>query len=116
MTGPSYFSMASRKTKTMYQVSTQFHHSLLTTPLTHIQIPYTHTNAIHHTNVLFTIIQLNFPQVMDSQVNELLDEIHHEEMIFLSGGESDDNLFGNDDDIKSMTNKYCLYSKFKAVG
>ena len=100
MIGHSYSSMTSRKAKILYPtpgIHTQFHHSLLTTPLTHVHVGYTHTNTIHHTNVLLTIIQRSFPQVMDSQMNsELLDEILNEEMISLSAGESDEDIFGND--------------------
>ena len=98
MTGPSFFAIVSRKTKTLHPtpgIYTQLHHSLLTTPLTHIYVSYIHTNTIHHTNVSFPIIRPNFRQVMDNQINsELLDKILDEEMILLNGDEPDDSLLG----------------------
>ena len=83
-------------------------------------VSYTHTNIIHHTNVLSTIIHPNFPQVMDSQMNsELLDKVLDEEIIFFSGSESEHDLFGNDEFdsiIKKLfdilpTHKNQLYTK-----
>ena len=64
---------------------------------THICIIYRQKSTLHHINVLFTNIHLNFPHVMESQMSrELLDKFLEDDIIALSGGELDDNLLGSD--------------------
>ena len=98
MTGPSYFSTTSRKTKILYPtpgIYTSFpNDNPIHTHIHHIHTN-THTNTIHHTNVLFPIIRPNFGQVMDSQMNsELHDKILDELMVSLSGDQPDYSLLG----------------------
>ena len=66
---------------------------------THMQ---THTHTIHQIKINRIVIHLLTSQVMDSQVdNEILNNLLENDMISLSGGESDIDFLGSDPDTNS---------------
>ena len=66
---------------------------------THMQ---THTHTIHQIKINRIVIHLLNSQVMDSQVdNEILNNLLENDMISLSGGESDIDFLGSDPDTNS---------------
>ena len=68
---------------------------------THMQT-HTHTNTIHQIKINCIVIHLFTSQVMDSQVDsETLNNLLENDIISLSGGESDKDLLGSDPDTNS---------------
>ena len=101
--------MVLRKTKVRQHtlnIQTKLHHLPHTTQHeymhnihTHMQ---THTHTIHQIKINRIVIHLLTSQVMDSQVdNEILNNLLENDMISLSGGESDIDFLGSDPDTNS---------------
>ena len=75
-------------------------HNIHTPAHTHVD---THTDTIHQIKINCIVIHLFTSQVMDSQANsETFNNLLENDMISLSGGESDIDLLGSDPDTNSQ--------------
>ena len=76
-------------------------HNIHTPTHTHADT-HTHTNTIHQIKINCIVIHLFTSQVMDSQLDsETLNNLLENDIISLSGGESDKDLLGSDPDTNS---------------
>ena len=79
---------------------TTYMHNIHIHTYTHTQA---HTDTIHQIKINCIVIHLFTSQVMDSQANsETFNNLLENDMISLSGGESDIDLLGSDPDTNSQ--------------